>query len=73
MLEADFQRYYGIDLDAEFDSLGCRRMFVLFDGLPGDAAVWRQGDIGEQQPTSTNRVTDLSDPRLAAFFGGPVH
>jgi hypothetical protein len=41
-IEADFQRYYGIDLRVEFSDTPLRRLWVLLDGLPNDAAVWRK-------------------------------
>lgn len=39
-------------------------MVVLFEGLPAEAAVWRDGDIAEDP----NQIRSLNDPRLAAFF-----
>lgn len=34
-----------MDLRFEFDSIGCRRLWVLIAGLPPDAAVRRDGKV----------------------------
>jgi len=41
-LEADFQHYYRLDLRYEFHHTSSRRVWVLVQGLPPDAAVWRR-------------------------------
>lgn len=43
MLEADFQRYYHLDLREEVEHAGVRRLVALVTALPGDAAVNRDG------------------------------
>lgn len=37
------QHYYRMDLRVEFAHIGCRRMWVLIEGLPLDSAVRRNG------------------------------
>lgn len=33
---------YGFDLVREIDTVTCRRLWVMIQGLPADAAVWRK-------------------------------
>lgn len=40
-LEADFQRFFHLDLRFEVERTGARRLCALVEGLPADAAVWR--------------------------------
>jgi hypothetical protein len=40
-VEADFQRFYGLDLRDEVKRSGCRRLWALIESLPPDAATWR--------------------------------
>jgi hypothetical protein len=42
-VEADFQHYYRLDLRREAHDAGCRRLWALINGLPGDAAIHRHG------------------------------
>lgn len=42
MVEADFQRFYGIDLRLEVRRAAVRRLKALVFGLPPEAACWRQ-------------------------------
>ncbi len=43
-LEADFQRFYGLDLRRVLwvDRVGCRRLWDLIDGLPDVSAFQRE-------------------------------
>ncbi|HWC09261.1 MAG TPA: hypothetical protein VG458_09420, partial [Solirubrobacterales bacterium] len=43
MVEADFQAHYSIDLREIAEVEGCRRLWVLIQGLPAGAATWRVG------------------------------
>lgn len=42
-MEADFVRYYNLDLAAEVNGgSSLRRLVVLLEGLPDEAAIWRE-------------------------------
>lgn len=41
--EADFQRYYQLDLNDEAEDTSPRRLAALVDGLPPEAAIHRDG------------------------------
>lgn len=43
MVEADFQRYYRLDLRHEVQVTGVRRLAALVRGLPPDSALRRDG------------------------------
>lgn len=49
LVEADFQRYYRLDLRRELNATGVRRLLALIEGLPVDAAVWREDKPGWTQ------------------------
>lgn len=57
MVEADLQHHYGLDLRDEFDEAGCRRLWVLVNGLPPDAATWR---VDGQQWTTLHELLALN-------------
>jgi hypothetical protein len=40
-LEASLLQVYGFDLVAEWGNIGVRRLWVLVEGLPAEAPVWR--------------------------------
>lgn len=51
--EADFQQFYGINLEEEWGSIGMRRLAVLLTNLPYDSRLSHiYGDGGESQTTS---------------------
>ena len=39
MIEADFQRYYGVDLSIQLADLSFRRFLLLVSLLPGDSST----------------------------------
>lgn len=45
LVEADFQRFYGLDLRREVRRASVRRLKVLVTGLPPEAVCWRQESI----------------------------
>lgn len=45
MVEADFQRYYALDLRHEVMHTGARRLGALVGGLPPDSALRRGGSL----------------------------
>jgi hypothetical protein len=40
---------YGFDLVENWETVGCRRLWVLVQGLPIEAAVWREENAWTQQ------------------------
>lgn len=61
--EADFQRFYGLDLSVELDRICVRRLWVLMFHMPDGAwaALMRERN-------SKSRAQSVSD--LDVFFGG---
>lgn len=69
MLEADFQRFYRLDLR---DPIPPRRLWALIQGLPPDAAVWREEMAWTPQQelmATTIEVIDLWGRRLMRMQG----
>lgn len=56
MAEADFQRYYKLDLRAEISHTGCRRLLALVRALPEDAAVWTVEEPERKKPATAEEV-----------------
>lgn len=50
-MEADYQRFYGLDLRCAVEADGCRRTWALVRGLPRDAATWREDGAWWSQET----------------------
>lgn len=77
LVEADFQRFYRIDLRHEARTAGCRRLFALLVGLPEDAAVWREemGGWSRQDELAAVAVeaTDFWGRVLAQMWGAKDH
>lgn len=75
-VEADFQRFYGLDLRVEVSGdTGCRRLCALVEHLPPDAALWRSEDpwsVGDHLAASLIEVTDMWGRILAITFGQPA-
>lgn len=59
-VEADFQRFYRLDLCREADTAGLRRLYVLIRHLPSEAALWAV----MEKATKASSLDELD-----AFFG----
>jgi hypothetical protein len=63
LVEADFQRFYTLDLRAEVfgthtaQPTSARRLWVLVDGLPDDAATWAEDQLGWTKTDEWNALT----------------
>jgi hypothetical protein len=68
-LEADFQRYYRLDLREDVG--GARRLWALVQGLPPDAACWREDMFTRQEEFAAAQieVTDQWLSNLAQLLG----
>lgn len=64
--EADFQRFYGLDLSVELHRLCVRRLWVLLYHMPRDGA-WGELML-ERHKNDASRVTSVD--QLTAFLGG---
>lgn len=72
-VEADFQRFYGIDLRAYFGRESVRRIWVLVKALPADAALWRAAPPADAPPPVNEGPAPISvaEFRQAYTGGGP--
>jgi hypothetical protein len=77
-VEADFQRFYGLDLRTNIVDAGVRRIWALVEGLPPDAAVWREDSpFVTRDPASllgllVEEVGRWSLLNIAALRGGRI-
>lgn len=69
-VEADFQRYYRLDIRQPCNR-GARRMLVLLRGLPEDAAVWRDNiwTLRDEVLAKTLEATDYWGRNIAGALG----
>jgi hypothetical protein len=65
---------YGIDLVAEYDTMSARRLWVLVQGLPENAAVWREDSWTRQDEmlASLLELTDAWGHAMIAVHGGKM-
>ncbi len=73
MIEADFQRFYHLDLRVQIAQETPRRLLVLIQGLPADAATWRPDTGGwTTQDELAAGTMELMDSwfRILALVGG---
>lgn len=72
LVEADFQRFYGLDLRAEFARQPLRRVSALVSGLPADAVTWRQDGwpVGDELLATLIEVTDSWSRALFELAAG---
>lgn len=60
MLEADFQRFYGVDLRRLLwvDGVGVRRLWSLMGGLPAESGFQRRlGEAARAEAEAPTKVT----------------
>lgn len=60
-LRADFQRFYGLDLDCLGGTLRVGRVADLAANLPPDAMVWRRLDPRLEWPAWVQLLANMSD------------
>lgn len=60
-------RFYGLDLADQLATAGCRRLWVLVQGLPSNAAVWRE-DRWTHQDEMLATLVELTDAWGLAVF-----
>lgn len=74
LLEADFQRFYHLDLRVLVEVEGCRRLWTLVEGLPAEAMVWaelRQNDP-EQDVVDDDRPVITGQEQFHQFMSKVV-
>jgi hypothetical protein len=54
-------RFYGLDLRREIETMGVRRLFALVQGLPLDAATWREERTWTQRDELAALQVELTD------------
>lgn len=54
-------RFYQLDLTGAIETAGCRRLWVLVNGLPPEAATWR---IDGQQWTTLHELVSVVAERI---------
>jgi hypothetical protein len=64
LVEADLQRFYSLDLRDEAETAGCRRLWVLVNGLPPEASTWR---VDGQQWTVQDELLAVAAERIDAW------
>jgi hypothetical protein len=79
LVEADFQRFYQINLTDEFERIELRRLMALVNGLPRDAATWREEREEAERWTQTDEllavmieVTDMWSHLIFKAAGGKL-
>lgn len=66
---------YGFDLVAEWETVTYRRLWVLLQGLPVDAALWREENTWTTQDelaAALIELTDIASRRVVRALGGDV-
>lgn len=56
-----------MDLRVEWDTIGCRRLWVLVQGLPPDSAFYRQGKLWTQAHELTALAVEKLEHRLSTL------
>lgn len=61
-IEADLQRYYGIDIgDWWREEISSRRLLVLIEQLPGESATFRARNIGDRWNETQHILAYIAD------------
>ncbi len=65
---------YGFDLVAEYDTVGARRLWILIQGLPPDAALYREDAWSreEEMLASLLELTDAWGHAMVVVHGGKM-
>lgn len=74
---------YGFDLVAEWETVTLRRLWVLVQGLPREAVLWREENAWTSQDellAALVELTDIASRRVVLALGGkfppgdkPIH
>lgn len=72
MVEADLLRYYQRDLIDVLEQEGCRRLWVLVNGLPADAATWRE-DVFDRTDELLATLIERRDNWSRALLDALMH
>lgn len=69
MLEADFQREYGINLEQELWHMSWRRFLVLLNNLSGDSVYILTLQARKEGKVAIEMSNEESDALMNSFFG----